>query len=120
MLQGSKEEHDLYISQMIKKIAQDEANYCIKNRLSFREPSDVVGVIFEELEETEDALKQLNASIRDFFENIKYNADYDTIIQKIRAISLSAEFTIHEAMQVKAVALKAIEQLEKAPTDANQ
>lgn len=66
-----KEEHDAHINMMIKNIAHDEAAYNIDNRLSFREPSDVVGVLWEEVEETEEALKQLNDSVKDFWENIR-------------------------------------------------
>ena len=108
-----KEEHDAHINMMIKNIAHDEAAYNIDNRLSFREPSDVVGVLWEELEETEEALKQLNASVKDFWENIRYNSSLDVILSRLSAISLNAEFVIGEAVQVKAVAIKALEQLNK-------
>ncbi len=108
----TKEEHDAYINMMIKNLAYDEAAYNIDHKLSFREPSDVVGVIFEELEETEEALKQLNASIRDFFENIRYNSDQEVILARLATISLNAEFVVGEAVQVKAVAIKALKQLQ--------
>ena len=109
----TKEQHDLHIKLMIDNLAHDEAAYNIDNRLSFREASDVYCPLLEELEEAEDALKSLNREVRKFFEFIKYNESQETILKQLQIISLEGANAVHEALQVKAVALKAIEQLGK-------
>ena len=107
----TKKQHDLRIRLMIDNLAHDEAAYNIDNRLSFREPSDVYCPILEELEEVEEALKTLNKEVRKFFEFIRYNESQENILKQLKVISLEGSSAIHEALQVKAVALKAIKQL---------
>lgn len=107
----SKEAHDTYIEMMIKNLAYDEAAFNITNRLSFREPSDVVGVVWEELDETKEALEQLDKAVKDFYECIRYNEERKVLLSKLNLISLQAEFLVHESLQVKAVALKALKQI---------
>lgn len=109
----TKEQHDLHIKLMIDNLAHDEATYNIDNRLSFREASDVYCPLLEELEEVEEVLKCLNKEVRKFFEFIKYNESQENILKQLKIISLEGSSAIHEALQVKAIALKAIEQLGK-------
>ena len=107
----TKEQHDLHIKLIIDNLAHDEAAYNIDNRLSFREASDVYCPLLEELEEAEEALNSLNKEVRKFFEFIKYNESQEAILRQLQIISIKGDNVIHEALQVKAVALKAIEQL---------
>lgn len=109
----TKEQHDLHIKLMIDNLAHDEAAYNIDNRLSFRDASDAYCPLLEELEEAEDALKSLNREVRKFFEFIKYNESQENILKQLNIISLESANVIHEAVQVKAVSIKAIEQLGK-------
>ena len=111
MVHKSKLEHDAYIKAMLSNAANDEKCYNMENRTRFRVPSDVVGVILEELIETQEALEETKQSILKMFEEVRLNSDKVTTLNAISDIVIKSGNTMHEAMQIKAVALKALEQL---------
>lgn len=111
MIHNSKEEHDLYMNQMISNLAYDEAAFNIDTKLSFRAPSDVYGVLLEELDESIEALESVKKNIADLWKMIKADWNGEEIISQFNKIAFESKLTAGEVIQVYAVALKAIEQL---------
>lgn len=111
MIYKTKEELYNATTSMLSNAANDEKCYNMEHRTSFRVPSDVIGVILEELKETQEALEETQQSIWRMFEEVRLNSDKQTTLKSIYEISIKAGNTMYEAMQIRAVALKALEQL---------
>ena len=111
MIHNSKEEHDLYMNQMISNLAHDEAAFNIDTELSFRASSDVCGVLLKELDESIEALESVKKNIDDLWKMIKADWNEEEIISQFNKIAFESKLTAGEVIQVYAVALKAIEQL---------
>lgn len=110
----TKEEHDGHISQMIKNLTCDEAAFNIDNKPSFHSNHEVYGVLLEEYEEVEEAMEKLRDDLAKLWNQTRHDAPVEGMIERLRVLMLSGEDVIHEAIQVNAVAQKAVEQLEAA------
>ena len=111
MIHNSKEEHDLYIPQMISNLAHDEAAFNLDTRTPFADNHHAYAILLEELDESVEALEMLKNNIEGLWKLIKRDYDQKEIIKQLQRIETDCKFTIQEVVQVYAVALKAIEQL---------
>nr|WP_302596433.1 hypothetical protein [uncultured Cellulosilyticum sp.] len=111
MLNGTKEEHDLYVKSMLENVAHDEKVFIMNNRNAFADNAHACAIAFEELQECEEALKALKSTLEDLWNYNRKNMPQEEMLKLYALLSTRAYFLMLEATQVKAVALKAIEQL---------
>ncbi|MDF2530867.1 MAG: hypothetical protein K0Q65_448 [Clostridia bacterium] len=120
MIHGSKKEHDIYIEQMLKNTTCDEVTFNIDTKPSIPNYETAYTLLLEELTETEEALKVTKHNLQEFFTLIRMNKDSNEMTKHMELIAYKALDIMQEAMHTRAVAMKAIQQIEKAPTDGNQ
>lgn len=111
MIHNSKEEHDLYVSQMISNLAHDEAAFNLDARNPFADNHHAYAILLEELDESIEALEMLKGNVEGLWKLVKRDYDQKEIIKQLQRIETDCKFTIQEVVQVYAVAIKAIEQL---------
>lgn len=111
MFRQTKEEHDLYMDQMISNVANDEKTFNIDNCTAFADDHHAYAILLEELDESIDALEMLKANVETLWKLIKCDFKESEIKKQLERISLDCKLTVGEVIQVYAVALKAIEQL---------
>ena len=111
MIHNSKEEHDLYITQMISNLAHDEAAFNLDTRTPFADNHHAYAILLEELDESIEALEMLKRNVDGLWKLIKRDYNQKEIVKQLERINLDCRFTIQEVIQVYAVALKAIDQL---------
>lgn len=118
----SREEHEMFIIQMLKNVTCDEIAFNIDNKPGIPNVETAYTLILEELTETEEALSITKQKLQEFFTLIRLNKDTHETNKHLKLIAFTALDIMQEAMHTRAVALKAIQQLEKekAPTDGNQ
>ncbi|PHV72157.1 hypothetical protein CS063_01390 [Sporanaerobium hydrogeniformans] len=120
MLAGSKEEHDLYISQAIKNLVKEETSFNLVNREAFSDWMGVYGYIKEELEEASEALVDTAEEHEKLWRLIRNNAYTPELVLRTQVLVETALEIIHEAVHVAAVGMKAIEQLGGDPFGKRQ
>ena len=111
MLYKSKKEHDLYIVQMLKNTTCDEIAFNIDNKPEIPNWETAYTLLLEELTETEEALEITQHHLKEFFILIRMNQTNKEMIKHMDLIAYTALDIMQEAMQVRAVALKAIKQV---------
>ena len=120
MIHGSKKEHDLYIEQMLKNATCDEVAFNIDTKPVIPNWETAYTLLLEETTETEEALKTTNHYLKELFTLIRMNASNEEMTKHVNLIAFSALDVMQEAMHIRAVAMKAVKQIEKAPADGNQ
>ena len=104
-------EYEMYIDQKVKNLIQDETARIIDNRRPFVDWAYVYPILKEEIEETDEEIDLLKHSLDKYWNLVRNDAPNEAMVERLKIIALCAERTIHEAKQVGAVSLKAIEQL---------
>lgn len=126
MFKMTKEEKDLYISQMISNIAHDKMCFNIENRKEFTSHHEVSSYLREEIEEAEEEMENLKKEIEETeeeMENLKKDFElywfyckhenrYDKrdFFKQLNLIADTCKNLINEVFDTYAVALKAMEQ----------
>lgn len=111
MLNGTKEEHDLYVKSMLENVAHDEKVFIMNSRNAFADNAHAIAIAYEELQECEEAIEALKNTLKDLWSYNRKNMPQEEMLKQYRLLSTRAYFLMLEATQVKAVALKAVEQL---------
>lgn len=111
MIHNTKEEHDLYVSQMITNLAHDEKSFNIDTRTAFADNHHAYAVLLEELDESIEALEILKSNIEALWKLIKSDFGQEEINKELKRIGFNCKLVAQEVIQVYAVALKALEQL---------
>jgi hypothetical protein len=115
-----KEDHDGFIDELLKTASSHEVLHNLTEKPSIESYEAAFTLLLEELEETEEALAMTKQYVWNFFQLIRMNADAVEMNKHMELIAFSALETMHEALQIRAVALKTISQIKKEPTDGNQ
>lgn len=113
MIHGTKEEHDLYVNQMIVNLAHDEAARNIDVREPFHSQHEVNSFMREEMEEIEEAIAQLREDFEVHWHMCKKDSHYDKkdFKKQLDKICLDCKQVALEALHTYAVAIKTNEQL---------
>lgn len=120
MLQESKEEHDLIVSKTLDKVTKMEVDRSLVHGDKFNTWYEAFGFLLKELTETEEALTITKHEAETLQNAIFASYRNEELVKQANLVAFNAGCLIHEALHVRAVALKAAIQLEKAPTDCNQ
>lgn len=120
MLYKSKEEHDLYIVQMLKNVTCDEVAFNIDTKEPIVNIETAYTLLREELTETKEALKFNFNNLEELFTLIRMNASKEDMNKHLDLIAYTALDMMQEAMHVRAVAMKAVRQIENKEDKVNE
>lgn len=116
MVFGTKEEQDLYVSQIIKNLICDQTAFNIDKREAFHSWHEVFGYIHEEIKELYAEIEQLKSDYEEYESLMMMDAETQHMVRALSDFVETSSNIMQEACHVGAVALKGIEQLKEKGT----
>ena len=111
MLKESKEYKDFVIDSMIKNVVCDEVAFNLTDMPKFNSLADSYVALKEELQETDEELKEMFIELDQLWGMIRANSPDTEVQVKIKVMLEQSYQVIHEAVHIAAVCKKSITQL---------